>query len=150
MSSRRVGASGLLAAACLAAALACLLVAFRGSLAQTDTEAAANGSRTFLKRALAGAYASEISPDFLLEARDLIPRDGTFAVETGSKTPVQTPITLDALPAYAQFVLLPRRRVAPAKAEWLLCYGCDLATSGPRIDVVWSSGPGIEIARVRP
>jgi hypothetical protein len=105
------------------------------------------------QRLISPAYAIDISRDFVLAAKDLIPPGDTYAVEVGSHVPVSTPVTLTGLPAYIGYWLLPRRLVATTDSpRWLLCYGCDLAAwqaKGP-VQIGWQDGQGIEIARIGP
>ena len=82
-----------------------------------------------------------------MAARDLVPAGATFAVETGDKVVVSTPVSLYAVLGYSQFQLLPRRLVAAPVAQWLLCYGCDQAAFASRFDVVWDAEPGLAIMR---
>ncbi len=102
-------------------------------------------------RPLAGARSVDIDRTFLHQAKALIPANATFAVVTGPQVQVSTPLTLQALPAYAQFWLLPRRKTDLATAQWLLCFGCDPAKFGPRLKVVWHGEEGsILIGRLGP
>ena len=100
-------------------------------------------------RALQGARSVDIDRTFLHRALTLIPAHDSFAVATGPHVSVSTPLTLQALGAYAQFLLLPRRETTPAKAQWLLCFGCAPA-SFPRLHVVWQSGPSVLIGKLSP
>ena len=94
-----------------------------------------------------GARYLDISPDFLFAARQLIPRDDTFAVVTGDRVEVATPTTLTALPSYSAYFLLPRRQVAdPADADWVLCYGCD---PPPGTETAWEGADGSILRTVR-
>jgi hypothetical protein len=113
--------------------------------------AARNEGFTPQERQLVSAYGVDISREFLAAALRLLPRDATYAVVTGPNVQVSTPITLSALPPYAQSLLLPRRRHAffDADTEYLLCYGCDLGQqegAGP-LEVLWDGEPGLVIAR---
>lgn len=101
-------------------------------------------------RLLADALAVDISRRYLLAARELVRPGDTFLAETGPNVNVSTPVTLDAFVPYVRFLLLPRRQADDAgSANWLLCYGCDLAPWKGRLDVRWNAEPGLVIARIR-
>lgn len=136
-------------------ALTVLLVAVRAQpgFEGVHASAARNEGFTPEQRLLVSAYGIDISREFLLAARRLLPRDATYAVATGPHVQVSTPITLSALSGYSQSLLLPRRQFPfyTADAEYLLCYGCDVAeqeTAGP-VDVLWNEEQGLVIARRR-
>ncbi len=132
-----------------AAALVVLIVEFGGAYDDLDGRAVANRGQTSAQRLLSGAIATDMSRGFVLAARDLVPPGATFAVETGDKVVVSTPVSLYAVVGYTQFQLLPRRRVAAPVAEWLLCYGCDQGAFAARFEVVWDAEPGMAIMRAR-
>ena len=118
-----------------------------------DCPAAEHGQQepdqTAAERTLRGAIATDMSRGFVTAARDLLPAGATFAVETGDKVVVSTPVSLYAARGYSQFQLLPRRLVPPESAQWLLCYGCDQAAYASRFEVVWDAEPGLAIMRAR-
>ena len=134
-------ATRLAVAGIVAAALAVAAAGFVPTFRALEREADANASSSPQERRLAGAYAVDISRDLLLAAKRRIGPGQTFAVVTGPRVKVSTPITLTALPAYAEFWLLPNRAVDdPGAADWVLCYGCALSGLDVRTRVVWSSG----------
>ena len=133
----------------VAAALVVLVVKFSGAYDNLAGRAGANRDQTAAERTLRGAIATDMSRGFVTAARDLLPAGATFAVETGDKVVVSTPVSLYAARGYSQFQLLPRRLVPPESAQWLLCYGCDQAAYASRFEVVWDAEPGLAIMRAR-
>jgi hypothetical protein len=81
----------------------------------------------------------------LEDARLWMPRDATYRV-------VEEPGVGQETQRYARFfllgLLLPRRQVDSAKAEYAICYGCTAATLGPRFQVL-SSSSGVLFGRSR-
>lgn len=145
---KRESLLGLAAALIVAGAVGVSVVEYPSALGSLHHRAAVNASQSQVDRLLAGAHSIDISRDFLRAARDLIPRNETFAVATGPNVAVSTPITLSGLPSYAQFWLLPRREESVDTAEWLLCYGCDPGPLRERLKTAWSDGHGLSIARI--
>ena len=115
--------------------------------------AARNEAQSPDERLLRGAYAIDISREFLLAALRLLPRDAEYAVETGKNVEVSTEITLTALPAYARSLLLPRRQRAffEQDVDYLLSYGCELNLEGRAagLEVLWDEEEGPVIDRRR-
>jgi hypothetical protein len=105
---------------------------------------------TVLDRQLSGARSVDIDVRILEEARRLIPPDAVYAVVTGPGADISTPITLSAVPPYAGYWLLPRRRVADASADvdWIVSYGGDLDGLGLTYSRIVKVGAGLEIAEV--
>jgi hypothetical protein len=48
-----------------------------------------------------------------------------------------------------QFMLLPRRRVDPDEAQYVLCYACDTGPWDHRTDWLWKNEHAEAIGRVR-
>jgi hypothetical protein len=98
-------------------------------------------------RPIAPALYLDISREFVLQARDLLDEDVTYAVVTGPNVQVSNDLVLAAVGGFMPYALLPRRQVRREDAEWLLCYGCDrtLTQAG---SVGWESG-GMAIVRMR-
>ena len=105
---------------------------------------------TVLDRQLGGARSVDIDVRILVEASRLIPADARYAVITGPNANVSTPITLSAVPPYAGYWLLPRRRLpeASADADWIVSYGGDLDGLGLSYSRIEQVAPGLEIAEV--
>ena len=138
--------------ALVAATLLLVLVQVPAAFERVHDAAERNEAFTSDERLLVSAYGLDISREFLLAARRVVPRDATYAVVTGPNAQVSSPLTLTALPAYAQSLLLPRRQSPffTAETEYVLCYGCPFAEQqrlGP-VKVVWKGEtPGLVIAR---
>lgn len=132
-----------------ASAVATLVAGFGG--AYDDFAGRANGNRGLTRSArdLSAAYATDMSRSYVVAARDIVPAGANFAVETGDKVVVSTPVSIYAARNYLQFQLLPRRLVPASEAAWLLCYGCDRAAFAGRFDVVWDAEPGLAILKAR-
>ena len=103
-----------------------------------------------LDRQLSGARRVDVDPRILVDARRLIPRDAVYAVVTGPNADVSTPITLSAVPPFAGYWLLPRRRLvdASADADWIVSYGGDLNALGLEYVRVFEVAPGLHVAEV--
>ena len=88
-------------------------------------------------RSIAPAIYLDISREFVLEAREWLDPDTTYAVLTGPNVQVSNDLVLGVVPGFMPYALLPRRQVQPAKAEWVLCYGCDRSALPNRVRMVW-------------
>src|SRR5205807_5828216 len=130
----------------VAVAFAVLVVRFPAAISSFDHRAAHNEAQTPTDRRIAAADGLDISNDFVVQALRILPPRAPYAVLLAASAAahrygiVQT--TLDALPGYVQFLLLPRRQVDASAAEWLLCYGCDLGSYRSRLAVSWQEDPG--------
>ncbi len=134
--------------AIVAAALVFELVGLSPGLRRLDRQANEARSLSRGDQLLAGARSVDIDRTFLLAAKGLIPSHDTFAVAVGPRVQVSTPLTLQALPAYAQFLLLPRRETDVEHARWILCYGCDPSRFGKRLETQWTD-QALLIGRLR-
>jgi hypothetical protein len=141
----RIGVAALLVAIC---ALVFTLVEYPSAFRSVQNRADASDAQTALQRQLAGALAIDVSSEFLEQARALVPKHATYYMRWGDHVRVTTPVTLGGVAGYTQFFLLPRRQAVTEKANWLLCYGCDLSDWQGRIKVLWTDNAGILIARV--
>lgn len=142
--SERIAALGAVATLLVVAAF---VIADLGSAYRTTADQISqNHGIPSRDRRIQGAFGLQISRDFLVEARGFVDRAETYALVSGSNLAGEQQPVITALPAFTSYALLPSRSVAPADADWLLCYGCDL-TSFPRAIVVWQQG-GLAIARL--
>lgn len=110
----------------------------------------ANGrAQPTLRRQLAPARTVQITdPEAIARAAEAMPRDARYVVLLGSHTPGAAPANLRWVPPFADYWLLPRRRVGEiAQATWVLAYGAPL--SGLHVERVVRVGPGIAVAQVR-
>lgn len=151
----RPAAGPLLAALLLAVAAVTLLVRLPGAFRSFDDRAGFYASRTPLERETAAADGLDIDNEFVDEVLKLVPPGATFGVAVPPSLDVAqqqygiAPVTVEALPAYMQDLLLPRREVDPAKADYLLCYACDTAPFDSRMTRLWTSPKGFVIGRLR-
>jgi hypothetical protein len=126
-----------------------LLVRLPNALDELGVQAKKNASYTSLDRTLAAADSLDISNAFVGRALALLPNDSTFAVLLPSARSTRgiSPLTVQALPGYLRYLLLPRRDVEPRRAEYLLCYGCDVRPWQHRVTWLWSDEGGLRIGR---
>ena len=132
----------------LAAALAAGVVEFPSAFRTMQSRAADNAAQAPELRPLAGALGIDISRQFMLAADALVPQHESFVVQTGPNIGVSTPVTIPAVPAFMQTLMLPRRETDADTADWLLCYGCDLGPWKGRLKVEFDDGTGAVIARI--
>lgn len=130
-------------------ALAFVALNFQPEFRARANEARANQARPPEERKIAGGLSVDISRDFLWTARAYVGLDETYALLFGTHTNISTPVTLVALPLYTQYFLNPRRQEIPARANWLLCYGCDIDAWRTGLQVVWDNGDGLILGRWR-
>ncbi|MGZ4354782.1 MAG: hypothetical protein ACXVZL_02875 [Gaiellaceae bacterium] len=111
----------------------------------------ANGrSQGDLRRQLAPARTVQITdPEALARAAAVLPRAARYLVLIGPHTPGAAPSNLRWVPPFADYWLLPRRRVGTvAAANWVLSYGGSLASLHVRFARIVPIGPGIAVAQV--
>lgn len=142
------------ALALLAIALVTLVVRLPSAVHSLLDRADRSSALTPLDRETAAADPLGIDNTFVLEALQLVPAGKTFAVATPATDAIAStygiqPVTRDALPGYMQDLMLPRREVDPARADYLLCYACDTAPFDPRMTRLWQSDKGYVIGRLR-
>ena len=142
--SERIAALG--AAATLLVVAAFVIADLGSAYRTTADQISQNHGIPSRDRRIQGAFGLQISRDFLVEARGFVGSTETYALVSGSNLAGEQQPVITALPTFTAYALLPSRSVAPADADWLLCYGCDLA-SFPRAIVVWQQG-GLAIARL--
>lgn len=135
---------GVVACAVVAGALA--LVYVPQAIDRYDEGADTNAAANYDDREFAGGNAVVVDHAALYEARGLIPQDETYRVVTGSNLRDASALTLEFIESFARSFLLPRR--PSDEARWILCYGCDPARLGGRLDVLWRNGKGILIGRL--
>ena len=144
------GPSRRIAVAACAAALAAALWQAPDAFHTASADARALERESAADRSLSGALSTDISRDFLLRAEQLLPSNAVYAVVTGPKVEVSTPVTLAAVGPFANYWLLPRVQVAdPKQAQWILSYGGDLPSIGLEYAQVVEVSPGLAIAEVK-
>jgi len=117
--------------------------------------ATANAQRDRPGRILMGADALNVDNDFVLAALSTLPSSARYAVLLPPSPEVAesgygiNPLTLQGLPDYMQFMLLPRRRVHPEEAQYVLCYACDTGPWDHRTDWLWKNEHAEAIGKVR-
>jgi hypothetical protein len=93
-------------------------------------------------------YSVGLEPDLLVQARAFLPDSARYTVAVGPNVAVKVGWQLGALQLQAVLLLLPRRSVELAAADWLLCFGCARALRS-RVTVVWDDGRGAWIGQAR-
>src|SRR2546425_3871937 len=151
---QRLTLSGAAAALVVAIAFVALVVRFPAALRGFDHRAARNAAQSPVDRLIAAADPLDIDNQFLGHALGLLPEHARYAVARPANVAEASrqgivPTTFNALPGYVQFLLLPRRQVDPAEADWLLCYGCDLGPFRRRLDLGWRDGNGLAVGKLR-
>lgn len=110
----------------------------------------ANGRvQSTMRRQLGPARTVQITdPEAIARAQAVMPPDARYVVLLGPHTPGAAPSNLRWVPPFADYWLLPRRRVGSiAQADWVLAYGARLR--GLQVDRETPVGPGIVVARLR-
>jgi hypothetical protein len=114
----------------------------------------ADAWRTPLDRQTATGDILGLDREYQLRALALIPRTATFAVLPPPSPAVAAQayginsITFNALPGFFLYWLLPAREVAPEKARYILCYGCDTTPWTHRTTWLFTNTHGDLIGRV--
>jgi hypothetical protein len=125
-------------AICVSLALVVGVVYFAKALDELGTDASANAEANTDDRALAGGTSLGLVQEALTQARGVIPERGAYRLVVG---PDATNIG-----QFARYFLMPRR--PRADARWVLCYGCDLASLGADLDVLWQDDAGNVVGRL--
>ena len=127
---------------CVAVLLVAIVVLYPDAFRDANESARANARLDLLDREFGGG--NSVIPDqgLLVEARGLIPPDGTFAVAVGERQPEWTDLTATYAETYSRYFLLPRR-YAP-DAPWILCFACDRGAY-PGANAVWEGDDGLSI-----
>jgi hypothetical protein len=121
-----------------------------------DDTARTNAQRDRPGRLLLAADSLNVDNDFVLAALSTLPQDARYAVllpptpEVAQSQYGIDPLTLQGLGAYMEFMLLPRRRVDPDDAQYVLCYACDTGPWDHRTDWLWRNEHAEAIGKVRP
>jgi hypothetical protein len=132
--------------ACVAVAIAFVLVEWTRALDQLDALADKHSAFTYEDREIGAGNSIVADQRAMFEARALIPKNERFWVVTGEGTVGEaTSLTIVSIPHFATYFLLPRR--PSDSAPWVICYGCDIAALGGNARVVWTNGAGISIVR---
>ena len=133
-------------ALCVAVAMTLGLVYGVLAVDRLGDEAAVNAAENYDDREIGGGNSIVVDNRVLYEARARIPEDGTFRVATGPGVVGATDLTEQYVDQFARSFLMPRRPAADA--EWIICYGCEVADLGDGAEVVWDNGGGIALVRL--
>ncbi len=123
------------------------VVYFAKALSHLNKMAEDNSAVSFSDREIAGGNSILVDQQAAYEARGVIPRDETYRVVTGSAMKNTTPLTLPFVESWLRYFLMPRR--PRADAQWIVCYGCDVAKLGGSYQVLWQDENGISLGRIR-
>jgi hypothetical protein len=146
----RAVAALLLGAVAASSLLIRLPAAFRGM----DDQAKKNSGTDAPHRILAAADSLDIDNDFVTAAPSVLPPDASYAVllppspEVAASSYGIGQITLDGLPGFLQYLLLPRRQVPPDQAQYVLCYACDTDPWDHRTSWLWKNDHAVAIGKV--
>ena len=124
--------------ACLAVMVALGLVYFVRAVDLLGDDAGQNAAANYDDREFGGGNALGVDKQALAQARGLIPESGTYRLLVG-------PNAAD-LRNFVRYFLMPRR--PDPDASWVLCYGCDLASAGNELQVLWQNDAGITLGRL--
>jgi hypothetical protein len=119
-----------------------------------DDQATYNAQRGSAGRLLVAADSINVDNDFVLATLSVLPLDAKYAVllppsaEVAASSYGIGALTLSALPGYMQFMLLPRRQVAPDQAQYVLCYACDTSPWDHRTTWIWKNSHAVLIGKV--
>jgi hypothetical protein len=129
---------------CVAVTVVALVIRYPEAFRDASDTARANAALDAVDRAVGAG--NSVFPDqrLLVEARGLIPPDGSFAVAIGDPQPGWTPLTASSAEQFLRSFLLPRR-LEPG-APWIVCLACDRGAY-PGADAVWEGDDGISILR---
>ena len=150
----RAGVGRWVAIGCVLAAAVAALLRLPAAVRSFDDRATANDRIVGVGRQISGADAEDIDNEFLVEALQLLPLHARYAIlrsqspEVAQQYGISAP-TYNALPGLVQNVLLPRRQVDPADAEYVLCYACDTDPYDPRMTRLWEDQHGLLIGKLR-
>jgi hypothetical protein len=134
-------------AACVCAAVALGLVYLVYAVDDLGERASANAAANYDDREFGGGNSLVVDKRALYQARALIPPDGAYHIVPGPHVDGATELTEPYIDQFARSFLMPRRPRSSSDAEWILCYGCDVATLEVPAEVVWTNGGGITILR---
>jgi hypothetical protein len=101
-------------------------------------EASTNATANYDDRAFGAGNALDVDKQALAQARGWIPESGAYRL-------LVPPDGAD-LRNFVRYFLMPRR--PDPDASWVVCYGCDLASLGSRLRVVWKNDAGFTLGRV--
>jgi hypothetical protein len=122
--------------------LAAIVVRYPDAFRDANRSARANARLDLLDREFGGGNSVVPDQGLLVEARGLIPENGTFAVAVGEREPGWTDLTATFAETYSRYFLLPRR--AAPDAPWILCFACD-RSAYPGAQAVWEGDDGLSL-----
>jgi len=131
------------------------LVRLPFAVVKIDHRASFNGRESAATRTIQGADGLAIDNTFAEQALTLLPSRAAYVVAMPQSQQVANqyhipPTTMNALPLYMQFLLLPRRQVDAAHARYVLCYACDTDPFDRRgMKRLWTDPQGYVIGELR-
>lgn len=111
-----------------------------------DWRADRNASLTYLDREY-GDRGWALDRRVIEDARLWMPRDAEYGIVLGPRW-----ANLDGQVAadFLKYFLLPRREVSADSADWVFCYGCNVAALGKDFELLSRGRAGIVFGRIRP
>ena len=139
---------------CVAAAAAALAVRAPHAFRSFDAAAHDNAWRSPIQRLVHTGEITGINAGVQEAALQYVPPRSTFAVLTPPSLDAAAhygfgQVTIDAAPAYFEYLLLPARLVPPERAQYVICFGCDTSPWDPKTTWLWRDTAGDSIGRVR-
>ena len=136
----------LVVAFCVAVLLVAVVIRYPQSFADANRTARANAALDYLDRLLGGGNSVLPTQSLAIEARGLIPPDGTFTVAVGARRPDWPELaTQESVDAYMRYFLLPRRQ--SDAAPWVICLDCDRSAYPGAVAVWQDDEEGVSILR---
>jgi hypothetical protein len=137
-----------LALGVVALAAVSVLVRLPTTANDLHAQASKNDAYTGVGRMLAAADSLDIDNSFVVAANDTVPAGATYAVALPSRDAITAGVisetTYDSVSPFMRYLLLPRRQVPLASAQYVLCYGCSL--QHPKIRWLWTGGEDAKIS----
>jgi hypothetical protein len=120
---------------CVAVMLVALAWLYLPAFREANRQARSNARLDMIDRELGGGNSVLPEQAIAIEARGLIPEDGTFAVAVGPPQPGWSSLTIPpTVENYMRYFLLPRKM--DPEAPWILCFACDRGAY-PDAQTVW-------------
>jgi hypothetical protein len=134
----------------VAVAFVTVLLRLPPTLSTLSSQANRNDAWNATARTLATADSLAIDNGFAEAALQIVPSGATFAVlgPPARGTETIAPLTVEALPGYFRYLLLPRREVDVTQARYVLCYACNAQAVPHPVRWLWSEPGGLKIGQL--
>ena len=132
---------------CVAVTVVAVVIRYPEAFRAVNDTARANAALDYLDRQVGAG--NSVLPDqgMAIQARGLIPPNGTFTVSFGERREGWSELAVPhVIEPFMRYFLLPRRE--SPDAPWILCFACDHG-GYPDAQVVWEDAEGLSILRQR-